>query len=100
VGADPAAGGRSCGLHPHGENFLSQANGFEIARLGVEVGLLALALTPVIVTGGIDLSVSSMMGLAAVTFGWLWRDGDWPIALAAWLRYSSVLSEVFSTVFW
>ena len=39
------------------------------------VGLLALALTPVIVTGGIDLSVGSMMGLAAVVFGAAWRDG-------------------------
>lgn len=66
-----------------GENFLSRSNGFEITRLGVEVGLLALALTPVIVTGGIDLSVSSMMGLAAVVFGWLWRDADFPLALAA-----------------
>jgi rhamnose transport system permease protein len=47
------------------------------------VGLLALALTPIIVTGGIDLSVSSMMGLAAVAFGWLWRDAGWPLALAA-----------------
>ena len=37
--------------------------------LSVELGLLAVALTPVIVTGGIDLSVGSMMGLAAVVFG-------------------------------
>ena len=52
-----------------GHNFLSIYNGFECIRLGVEIGLLALALTPVIVTGGIDLSVGSMMGLAAVIFG-------------------------------
>ena len=44
------------------------------ARLGVELGLLAIALTPVIVTGGIDLSVGSMMGLAAVMFGVAYRD--------------------------
>ena len=66
-----------------GQNFLSRTNGFEIARLGVEVGLLALALTPIIVSGGIDLSVSSMMGLTAVVFGWLWRDAGWPIGSAA-----------------
>lgn len=65
-----------------GENFLSRANAFEITRLSVEIGLLALALTPVIVTGGIDLSVSSMMGLAAVVFGWLWRDAGWPIEMS------------------
>src|SRR5215212_9964210 len=62
-----------------GKNFLTAANGFEILRLGVEVGLLALALTPVIISGGIDLSVGSMMGLSAVTFGWLWRDAHLPI---------------------
>ena len=41
----------------------------EVTRLGVEVGLLALAMTPIIITGGIDLSVGSMMGLAAVVLG-------------------------------
>jgi len=37
-------------------------NFFEITRFSVELGLLAVALTPVIVAGGIDLSVGSMMG--------------------------------------
>jgi rhamnose transport system substrate-binding protein len=68
-----------------GENFLSLSNFFEVLRLSVELGLLALALTPVIVTGGIDLSVGSMMGLAAVIFGAAWRDGGLPIAAAALL---------------
>jgi len=66
-----------------GPNFFSAANAFEIVRLGVELGLLALALTPVIVTGGIDLSVGSMMGLCAVVFGYLWRDVHLPILVAA-----------------
>jgi len=66
-----------------GPNFFSAANAFEIVRLGVELGLLALALTPVIVTGGIDLSVGSMMGLCAVVFGYLWRDWHFSIAAAA-----------------
>ncbi len=62
-----------------GENFLTRSNGFEIIRLSVELGLLALALTPVIITGGIDLSVGSMMGLSAIVCGWLWRDVGLPI---------------------
>jgi rhamnose transport system substrate-binding protein len=66
-----------------GPNFFSAANAFEIVRLGVELGLLALALTPVIVTGGIDLSVGSAMGLCAVVFGYLWRDLHFPVAAAA-----------------
>ena len=66
-----------------GTNFASLANGFEILRLSVEIGLLALALTPVITSGGIDLSVGSLMGLSAVIFGKLWRDGGLPIGAAA-----------------
>jgi rhamnose transport system permease protein len=49
--------------------FFTVANAFEILRASVELGLLAIALTPVIVTGGIDVSVGAMMGLAAVIFG-------------------------------
>src|SRR5438128_5660724 len=66
-----------------GNNFLSAGNAFEITRLSVEIGLLALALTPIIITGGIDLSVGSMIGLAAVVLGGLWRDAHLPIAIAA-----------------
>jgi rhamnose transport system substrate-binding protein len=65
-----------------GHNFASAGNAFEITRLGVEIGLLALALTPIIVTGGIDLSVGSMMGLAAIVLGWLWRDVGLPMPVA------------------
>jgi rhamnose transport system substrate-binding protein len=65
-----------------GQNFFSLSNFFECIRLGVEIGLLALALTPVIVTGGIDLSVGSTMGLCAVTFGALTQDARWPVVIA------------------
>ena len=66
-----------------GSNFLSRGNAFEVTRLGVEIGLLGLALTPIIITGGIDLSVGSMMGLAAVVLGALWRDAGLPMPAAA-----------------
>ena len=65
-----------------GTNFLTLGNAFEVVRLSVEIGLLAVALTPVIVSGGIDLSVGSLMGLAAVVFGKLWRDAGLPIGVA------------------
>jgi rhamnose transport system substrate-binding protein/rhamnose transport system permease protein len=58
-------------IAPH---FATAGNFFEITRLSVELGLLAVALTPVLVTGGIDLSVGAMMGLAAVVFGAASRD--------------------------
>ncbi len=64
-------------------NFATLGNAAEIVRLAVEVGLLALVLTPVIVTGGIDLSVGALLGLCAITLGALWRDLHMPIALAA-----------------
>jgi rhamnose transport system substrate-binding protein len=66
-----------------GTNFLTRDNAFEVLRLSVEIGLLSVALTPVIVTGGIDLSVGSLMGLSAVVFGKLWRDAGLPIGAAA-----------------
>lgn len=65
-----------------GQNFFTRTNFFEIVRLGAEIGLLALALTPVIVTGGIDLSVGSMMGLCAVVVGALWHDAGISLAVA------------------
>jgi rhamnose transport system permease protein len=64
------------------EHFFTVGNFFEIVRMAVELGLLAVALTPVIVTGGIDLSVGSMMGLAAVLFGAANRDWGLSIPLA------------------
>src|SRR6185295_4394705 len=62
-------------------SFFTLGNFFEITRFSVELGLLAVALTPVIVAGGIDLSVGSMMGLAAVSFGAAYHA--WPLPLAA-----------------
>jgi Ribose/xylose/arabinose/galactoside ABC-type transport systems, permease components len=65
--------------------FLSAQNAAEIARLSVEIGLLVLAQTCVIVTGGIDLSVGSMMGLSAVALGGLWRDAGLPLGWSVFL---------------
>ena len=45
-------------------------------------GILACGMTMVIVTAGIDLSVSSVMALAAVAFAWLMLPQGWPAALA------------------
>ena len=58
-----------------GENFLSLRNLLTVSVQNVELGLLALALTPIILTGGIDLSVGSLMGLSAVVFGKLSHAG-------------------------
>ncbi|MSU33986.1 MAG: ABC transporter permease [Pedosphaera sp.] len=66
----------------YGRRFLTADNGVNIIRHSVEIGMLALVMLPVILTGGIDLSVGSLLGLCAVLFGKLWRDVGvaWPIA--------------------
>src|SRR5688572_25454836 len=57
-----------------GRRFGTLDNNFDILRHTAEIGLLALAMTPIILTGGIDLSVGSLLGLCAIVFGKLWRD--------------------------
>jgi rhamnose transport system substrate-binding protein len=63
-------------------NFFSFANAYELLRENVEIGVIALAMTPVIISGGIDLSVGSTMSLVAVIFGVLVKHAGmpWPIA--------------------
>ncbi len=65
-----------------GERFATADNAMEVVRSSCEYGLLALATTLVMSSGGIDLSIGSVMGLAAVTLGGL-HAGGWPIALAS-----------------
>jgi rhamnose transport system permease protein len=69
-----------------GKNFLIGRNISNVFRHSVEIGLLAVAMTPVILTGGIDLSVGSMMGLCAVLFGMMVNSlglDPWVAGLAA-----------------
>lgn len=70
-----------------GPRFGTLENTCDILRHSIEIGLLALALTPVILTGGIDLSVGSLLGLCAVLFGKFWRDGH----LLVWQAAAAVL---------
>jgi rhamnose transport system permease protein len=66
-----------------GRRFGTLDNTFEIMRHSAEIGLLALVMTPIILTGGIDLSVGSLLGLCAILFGKLWRDAGMSLPLAA-----------------
>lgn len=65
-----------------GRRFGTADNVANIVRHSVEIGLLALVMTPIVLTGGIDLSVGSTLGLCAVVFGKLWRDAGLPPWLA------------------
>jgi ribose/xylose/arabinose/galactoside ABC-type transport system permease subunit len=66
-----------------GRRFATADNIANIVRHSVEIGLLALAMTPIVLTAGIDLSVGSILGLCAILFGKLWRDGGLPQWAAA-----------------
>src|SRR6266576_6909897 len=66
-----------------GPRFGSLDNTFDLLRHSVEIGLLALVMTPIILTGGIDLSVASLLGLCAILFGKLWRDAGMSPVMAA-----------------
>ncbi len=64
------------------DKFLTVDNLLNQGRLMTEVGLLALPMTYIIVTGGIDLSVGSIMGLCAIMLGVSWHDWGLPLPLA------------------
>ena len=76
--------GVMCVLQP--EAFASRANFYNITRNFAFIGIMAVGMVPVIVTGGIDLSVGSIMGLVGVVCGVLLEGGfHWTVALAAGL---------------
>jgi rhamnose transport system permease protein len=61
------------------DKFLTTNNLLNQLRLVVEIGLMALPMTFIIITGGIDLSVGSIFGLSAIVMGFLWQDSGWPL---------------------
>ena len=67
------------------DKFFTAENLLNQGRLMSEVGLVALAMTFVIVTGGIDLSVGSILGLTAILFGVFWQNVGMalPVAMVA-----------------
>lgn len=64
------------------KNFMSYTNMFNLARATAVSGILALAMTFVIITGGIDLSVGTHVGLAGMVVTQLTVNGILPIGLA------------------
>ncbi|OLC52831.1 MAG: ATPase [Chloroflexi bacterium 13_1_40CM_4_68_4] len=55
--------------------YLHPQNQINLLELSVEKAIVALALAFVIVSGEIDLSIASVMGLAAVLVAWLRQQG-------------------------
>jgi rhamnose transport system permease protein len=64
------------------DRFLTAGNLLNQGRLMAEVGLVALPMTFIIITGGIDLSVGSIMGLCAIVLGVAWQNLGLPLEAA------------------
>jgi rhamnose transport system permease protein len=54
--------------------FLTLGNQINLFQLSIEKIIVALVMTFIIINGEIDLSVGSMMGLAACAFGWMVKE--------------------------
>jgi rhamnose transport system permease protein len=63
-------------------HFMTVGNLLNQGRLMTEVALVALPMTFIIITGGIDLSVGSIMGLTAILLGVFWQNVGMPLPLA------------------
>lgn len=77
-------------------NFLTFANLFNVGTQIAVIAILALGSTFVIVSGGIDLSVGSVLALAGIVFGWASTQAGLPlpVALAAGLGAGAVAGLV------
>ena len=62
--------------------FMSFRNFLNVADQITVLGILAIGMTAVIVIGGIDLSVGSVLALSMMMIGWLSRDYGVPLPLA------------------
>jgi rhamnose transport system permease protein len=65
------------------DRFFTVANLLNQGRLMTETGLIAIAMTFVIATGGIDRSVGSILGLTAILTGVFWKNLGVPLPAAA-----------------
>ena len=64
------------------DRFLTIDNLLNQGRMMTEAGIIAVAMTFIIVSGGIDLSVGSILGLSAIVLGMAWKDLGLPLPLA------------------
>ncbi|MBN1443731.1 MAG: ABC transporter permease, partial [Planctomycetes bacterium] len=87
----------------HGSTFLKGSNLLNIANQIVVIAIIAIGMTMVIITAGIDLSVGSLIALSAVVATWLIRASDrgagflprlsWPW-LASWIALTAAASGI------
>jgi ribose transport system permease protein len=64
------------------ETFLSLRNFLNVMDQITVVGVMAIGMTFVILIGGIDLSVGSVLALSAMVMGFLGNNAGWPFPIA------------------
>lgn len=85
----------SVGIGLYQPSFFTDQNIANITRNFAPFGIMALGMTCVIVTGGIDLSVGSIMGLVAIVAGlFLTWEYPWYVAFAAGMAAGLVCGAV------
>ncbi|MGI9501347.1 MAG: ABC transporter permease [Geminicoccaceae bacterium] len=76
-------------------NFATKANFFNITRNFAAIGIMAMGMTAVILTGGIDLSVGSVMALSAIGAArMLELDFPWYAAVGAGLSLGMLAGAI------
>jgi erythritol transport system permease protein len=76
-------------------NFLTTANAVIVSKHVALNAFLAIGMTFVIITGGIDLSVGSIVGLCAMVAGWLVLNGvDTGMGYTIWVNTYEIVGLV------
>jgi rhamnose transport system permease protein len=79
--------------------YLGVGNIVNLFQLEIEKIIVALTMTLIIINGEIDLSVASVMGLAACVLAWLFQLG-WPMPLALLVALASGAVAGLFNGFW
>ena len=79
--------------------FLSIGNLVNLFQLSIEKSIVALTMALVIIGGEIDLSVASVMGLAACVMAWAFQQGA-PLSVAVSLALVAGILAGLNNAFW
>lgn len=75
--------------------FLKPQNMLDMTRHFTEIGIMALSMTALLIAGGIDLSVASVLAMSGVVLGWMYRAGFiLPLCISATLISGAVMGAV------
>jgi len=67
-----------------------------VANIQGRYGVITLGAALVIITGGIDLSIGSVVGCAAILFGVLMEEGVHPVAAVGWVLLFGALAGLIN----